>query len=85
MNYRKEVRSLIEKLVGDLKEEEALIETLKRKLTKKEFKVFVAQGNGLSKEDIAKEVRIELDRVEEVLKALKKKINQEKIKKELCE
>jgi len=85
MNYRQEVRKLIDKLVGDLKEEDALIEALKRKLTKKEFKVFVAQGMGLSNEDIAKEARIENDRVEEVIKALKKKINQERIKQELCE
>jgi len=73
----------IDKLVGTLKSEEQLKEVLKRKFTKKEFKVFVAME---SKEDIkaiALAIKDDEDRVKELYKAACKKLNQERIKQEL--
>lgn len=75
----------IEKLVGTLKSEDELKEVLKRKFTKKEFKVFVAMEDKKDVKDIAKEINDEEDRVLELYKSACKKLNQEKIKKELVD
>jgi len=73
----------IDKLVGRLKDEEELLLVLKKKFTKKELKVFIAMEKETPISDIAKEIHTEEDRVKEIYKAAKKKLNQEKIKKEL--
>ena len=73
----------IDKLVGTLKSEEQLIEVLKRKFTKKEYKVFVAIESNEEKTAITNELKIEQDRVDELYKSACKKLNQEKIKQEL--
>ena len=83
MDFTKAILFNIEKLVGTLKKEEELKEVLKKKFTKKEFKVFVAIESGVSKEEIANEIHGDLQRVDELYKAACKKLNQEKIKKEL--
>ena len=82
-NLTKSVLFNIDKLVGSLKSEEQLTEILKKKFTKKEYKVFVAMESEVAVSDIAKEIHTEEDRVKEIYKAAKKKLNQEKIKKEL--
>lgn len=83
MNFTQSLLNHIDKLVGNLKSEEQLIEVLKKKLTKKEFKVFVAFEEGKSLEEVKEIVRNDEERIEEVYKAACKKINQEKVKKEL--
>lgn len=85
MNYTAAVTKHIKVLVNDLKGEQQLIEALKRKLTKKEFKVFTALESGISREEALIELRIDAIRLEEIEKALHKKLNQEKIKQELCD
>lgn len=83
MTLRDSLMFHIEKLVGTLKEEEELKEVLKRKFTKKEFKVFVAIENKKSIEDTAKLIGDEEERVEKLYKTACKKLNQERIKQEL--
>ncbi len=83
MDWTRAVIENIEKLVGVLKEEDELVEVLKRKLTKKEFKVFVAVESNTPKEQIAKDINGDIARVDELYKAVCKKLNQERIKKEL--
>lgn len=83
MDFTKAIVVNIEKLVGTLKKEEELKEVLKRKFTKKEYKVFVAVESGQAKEEIAVEIRGDVQRVDELYKTACKKLNQEKIKKEL--
>lgn len=73
----------IDKLVGTLKEEAELKEVLKRKFTKKEFKVFVAREEKHNDEYIAKLINDDKERVEELYKSACKKLNQERIKQEL--
>ncbi len=85
MNFRKALICNIEKLVGDLKDEKELKEILKRKFTKKEYKVFVASEEGQDFEQICELIDEKLERVEELHKSAIKKINQEKIKKELVD
>ncbi|WP_320035427.1 hypothetical protein [Halarcobacter sp.] len=83
MNLTKSLLFNIDKLVGTLKTEEELKEVLKRKFTKKEFKVFVAMEDKKDIKEIAQLINDEEERVEELYKAACKKLNQEKIKKEL--
>ncbi len=85
MNYTEAVLSNIDKLVGTLKPEKELVETLKRKFTKKEFKVFTAFENGLTVEEIQEDLKDDEDRINEIYKAAIKKLNQEKVKKELID
>ena len=73
----------IDKLVGTLKSEEQLKEVLKKKFTKKEYKVFIAMETNEEKSTVAKELKIDNDRVDELYKSACKKLNQEKIKQEL--
>lgn len=83
MTFTESLLKHIDKLVGNLKSEEQLQEVLKKKFTKKEYKVFVAFEEGKSLEEVKEIVHDEDDRIEEIYKAACKKINQEKIKKEL--
>lgn len=83
MNLEKSLLSTIDKLVGRLKDEEELLEVLKRKFTKKEYKVYFARESGKSVEDIKELVHDDEKRIEEIYKAACKKLNQEKIKQEL--
>lgn len=83
MNFTESLTKHIDKLVGTLKSEEQLEEVLKRKLTKKELKVFVAIEEGKTLEQTMALAKADENRVDELYKAACKKVNQEKIKKEL--
>ncbi|MCP5062995.1 MAG: hypothetical protein GY936_11095 [Ignavibacteriae bacterium] len=83
MNLEKSLLSTIDKLVGTLKEENELIEVLKRKFTKKEYKVYFARESGKTVEDIKELIHDDEVRIEELYKSACKKLNQEKIKQEL--
>ena len=85
MNLRDSVEKNIHKLVGFLKDDNELKEVLKKKFTKKEFKVFVAKEEGQEVSEIAKLIHDEEERVEELYKSACKKLNQEKIKQELVD
>ncbi len=79
----KSVMLNIDKLVGTLKDEDELLQVLKKKFTKKELKVFIAMEEQTEISDIAKEIHTDENRVKEIYRTAKKKLNQEKIKKEL--
>ncbi len=85
MNFTQSLEKHIEKLVGVLKDEDELKEVLKRKLTKKEYKVFSAYEEGKTFEEIQTLISSDEHRVKELYKNVCKKLNQEKIKKELVE
>ena len=83
MNYTEAIELKIDKLVGTLKDEDELEEVLKKKFTKKEFKVFVAFSEGKSLKEVKTIINDDDQRIEEIYKTACKKLNQEKIKKEL--
>lgn len=83
LDLKASVLSHIDKLVGTLKENEELKEVLKRRLTKKELKVFIAIEEKQEIKDIATLISDDEERVTELYKAACKKLNQEKIKQEL--
>ena len=83
MNFTEAIELNIDKLVGTLKHEEELEEILKKRFTKKEFKVFIAFAEGKSIDEVKTIVNDEEERINEIYKTACKKLNQEKIKKEL--
>ena len=83
LNFTESLTKHIEKLVGTLKQEDELKEVLKRKLTKKELKVFIAIEEGKTVQETMDVIKDDEQRVDELYKAACKKINQEKVKKEL--
>ena len=83
MNFTKSLLKHIDKLVGSLRSDEQIQEILKRKFTKKEYKIFVAMEEGKSIEEIKALVKEDDEKVQEHFKVACKKLNQEKIKREL--
>lgn len=70
----------INKLVGELNSEDELKKTLKTKLTKKEYKLFVFLKDEEDKTVIQKALSIDDKRYDELTRQTIKKINQEKLK-----
>ena len=79
-----EIEKHIKKLVTPLKNEEELLETLKLKLTKKELKLLKAWAEGTDIEDVQKQLSLDEKRYGELSAKLIKKLNQEKLKQEIC-
>jgi disulfide oxidoreductase YuzD len=83
IQFSSELTKDINKIVGTLKSEEILLEALKRKLTKKEFKFYKLKIQNSSDETMREELHCDTQRLEEIKKQTILKLNQEKIKKEL--
>jgi len=81
---RNELEKHIRKLVNPLKEEEELNKILKVKLTKKEFKVFKNWALNQPVEPLLEKLGIDEERYGDLSLKLIKKINQEKLKQEIC-
>ena len=79
-----EIEKHIKKLVYPLKEPEELLEVLKVKLTKKEFKLLKAWADNLPQEQIQTALNLDEERYGELSTKLIKKLNQEKIKQAMC-
>jgi hypothetical protein len=79
-----ELEKHIRKLVNPLKEEEELAKVLKVKLTKKEFKVLKNWAFDEPLEPLLEKLGINEERYGELSLKLIKKINQEKLKQEIC-
>ena len=73
MNFTEAIELNIDKLIGTLKHEEELEEILKKKFTKKEFKVFVAFSEGKSLEEVKSIINDEDERINEIYKTACKK------------
>jgi len=79
-----EIKKHIKKLVNPLKDEDALKEVLKLKLTKKELKLLKAWAESADTEEIQKSLNLDEKRYGELSAKLIKKLNQEKIKQAIC-
>ena len=73
MNFTNSLLKHIDKLVGTLRDDEELKEVLKRKFTKKEYKVFVAFEEGKSIEEIKALVKEDEESVQKHYKVACKK------------
>ena len=79
-----EIEKHIRILVHPLKNEEDLNEVLKVKLTKKEFKLLKAWAEETPVEQIEEKLNLDETRYAELSSKLIKKLNQEKLKQEIC-
>jgi len=79
-----EIEKHIKKLVYPLKEPEELLEVLKVKLTKKEFKLLRSWAEEVPQKEIMAELNLDEERYGELSTKLIKKLNQEKIKQAMC-
>ncbi|MGW8169442.1 MAG: hypothetical protein ACWGHH_05505 [Sulfurovaceae bacterium] len=67
-----------------LKDEMSLKEVLKKRLTKKEYKILDVLAYGKNTEEICAKLKLDTDRYNEIVLVLAKKLNQEKLKQELA-
>ncbi len=67
----------------ELKCEDEILEILKKRLTKKEFKYYMMRMEGVEKELMQKELKADDERFEEIETTTIKKLNAEKLKYEL--
>ncbi len=79
-----EIEKHIKKLVNPLKDEDALLELLKTKLTKKELKLLKAWAEGTDINEVQTQLNLDEERYGELSTKLIKKLNQEKIKQAIC-
>lgn len=73
----------IKVLNRDLKSEDEIIEILKKRLTKKEFKYYMMRLESAEKELMMKELKADTQRFDDIEKTTIKKLNAEKLKHEL--
>ncbi|MDY0194994.1 MAG: hypothetical protein RBR33_02905 [Sulfurovaceae bacterium] len=67
-----------------LKDEASLKEVLKRRLTKKEYKILDVLACSKNTEEVCTKLKLDADRYNEIVTVLIKKLNQEKLKQELA-
>ena len=79
-----EIEKHIKKLVTPLKDEDALLESLKLKLTKKELKLLKAWSESIDMSEIQISLHLDETRYSELSSKLIKKLNQEKTKQAIC-
>ncbi len=79
-----EIEKHIKKLVRPLKEEELLLKVLKVKLTKKELKLLRAWADKTSIQEIQSKLNLDEEHYTVLSTKLIKKLNQEKLKQEMC-
>jgi hypothetical protein len=75
--------SQIANLNKSLKNENALMEILKKRLTKKELKLLKLQSLSTDEAIICKELKLTFIRLQEMKLTLRKKLNSEKLKQEI--
>ena len=75
----------IKKLTRPLKSEDALIEILKRRLTKKEFKVLMMTVSDIPKEEQLQKLSLDEKRYDDVKTKAFKKVNFNELKEELMQ
>lgn len=83
MTIYKMLQNDIKILNRDLKSEDEIIEILKKRLTKKEFKYYMMRLEGVENELMKKELKVDDERFDEIFKTTIKKLNAEKLKYEL--
>ena len=66
-----------------MKSEDEIVEILKKRLTKKEFKYYMMKMEGVEKELMQKELKADDERFDEIETTTIKKLNAEKLKYEL--
>ena len=82
-NIAQTLQNTINKLIKPLKSEEELTPILKKRLTKKEYKLLQMMGEERAADQICQLLHLEEDAYDQLQRKLIKKVNQEKLKQEL--
>ena len=82
---RKRLNEMIEKPLGKLKDTDDLEMVLRRRLTKKEFKLFAAELEELPLESVMQRLKLDEERRRELAENVRQKLNRDSIKRELYE
>ncbi len=78
-----EIEKHIKKLIKPLKDEETLIPILRKRLTKKEYKLLTMMSQRESTKEVEKKLNLGQEAIIVLQAKLIKKLNQEKLKQEL--
>jgi len=78
-----EITKHIKKLIKPLKDDEHIIPILKKRLTKKEYKLLNMISKEVDKSSQIERLNLTQDQLDQLQKKLIKKLNQEKLKQEL--
>jgi hypothetical protein len=79
-NLEKDIRALARPLLEDI---DKLVEVLRRRLTKKEWKYYKCKIEGSTSTEMCAELNCDNERLQKVIEQTLLKLNQEKIKQEL--
>ena len=82
-NLTEQLKKDMKKVIGEFKSDEIMMEVLKKRLTKKEFKFYRFRCLNTTTEEMLVELRCDMERLEELEKQTIVKINQEKLKNEI--
>lgn len=82
-NLTEQLKKDMKKIVGDFNSEAMMVEILKKRLTKKEFKFYRLRCEDASEAQMLDTLRCDKERLEEIQKQTILKLNQEKLKNEL--
>jgi hypothetical protein len=78
------LESIVDKPLGPWRSREAIDFVLRRRLTKKEYRLFVAEVEGDPLEPLMEKLRLDTERVEALRESIRKKLNRDTVKRELC-
>ncbi len=85
MELRETIEGMIDKPLGRMRDEEAVEWVLRRRLTKKEFKVFMGPLRGVSDMQLQEKLKLDPKRLAEIRSSIRRKLNRDSIKQELYE
>jgi len=77
------LNEIVEKPLGTLNDPETVEMVLRRRLTKKEFKLFVAELQGEAMDEVMKKLKLDEERRRELTANIRQKLNRDSIKREL--
>ena len=78
-----EIEKHIKKLINPLKDEESLIPILRKRLTKREYKLLTMMADRESTEEVERKLKLGQEAIVVLHAKLIKKLNQEKLKQEI--
>ncbi len=82
-SLQNEIKKHIKKLINPLKDDDELIPILRKRLTKKEYKLLRMMEDNITRENIYTKLNLDQESLDMLKTKLTKKLNQEKLKQEI--
>jgi len=83
-NLYPRLEALVDKPLGPWRSREEIDLVLRRRLTKKEYRLFVAELEGEPLGPLMEKLRLDEERAKTMRESIRKKLNRDAIKRELC-